>query len=127
MSTREGLILIFDVKTTNPFMVHWIKPFQQPQTVDYVKQMNLDKNRNALICRSKTGLISCIQIMNRIVIKSAVIENINSYENDKTDSISQFNWLSRMSCYVEGTTKGCLKIRDVEKLGECIMMLQTGF
>lgn len=110
-------------------MVHCIKPLgnRTPQNADFVKQMDLDRNRNALICRSKTGLISCIQIMNRTMIKSAVIETINSYESDKTDTISRFNWLSRMSCYCEGTTKGSLKIRDIEKAGECILMLQTGF
>lgn len=32
-----------------------------------------------------------------------------------------------MSCYCEGTQKGYLRIREVEKGGECILMLQTGF
>lgn len=139
VSTREGLILIFDVKVSDnsddnsdeknkkkhmgPYMIHCIKPLKRTQNIDFVKQMDLDRNRNALICRSKAGLIICIQIMNRALIKSAVIETINSYECDKTDSISRFNWLSRMSCYCEGTTKGCLKIRTIEKAGETILML----
>lgn len=32
-----------------------------------------------------------------------------------------------MSCYCEGTQKGLLRIRDVEKGGECILMLRTQF
>ena len=32
-----------------------------------------------------------------------------------------------MSCYCEGTRNGYLKIRDIEKKGECIIMLQSAF
>ena len=32
-----------------------------------------------------------------------------------------------MSCYCEGTVKGYLRIRDIEKAGECILKLHTGF
>ena len=32
-----------------------------------------------------------------------------------------------MTCYAEGTSKGHLRLRDVEKAGECFLMLQTGF
>lgn len=41
--------------------------------------------------------------MNRGLVKSTVIEKINSYNGNKDDSLSSFKWLSRMSCYVEGT------------------------
>lgn len=92
---------------------------------DYIKQMDLDRDRNILICRSKLGDISVVQLINRSVIKSAIMETINSYDNNREDGLARFKWLSRMSCYCEGTQKGYLRLRDVEKGGECILMLQT--
>ena len=89
--------------------------------------MDLDTDRNILICRSKTGVISVVQLINKGIVRSAVIESIHSYENNREDYLTRFKWLSRMSCYCEGTNKGYLKIRDVEKGGECILMLQTSF
>lgn len=65
--------------------------------------------------------------MSKSLIKSAVIETINSYENDKSENITRFKWLSRMSCYCEGTMKGSLKFRNIEQGGETILILQTGF
>ena len=32
-----------------------------------------------------------------------------------------------MSCYCEGTRYGFMKIRDIERKGECIIQLQGGF
>ena len=32
-----------------------------------------------------------------------------------------------MSCYVEGTQKGYIRIRDIEKGGECLLLLKTNF
>ena len=32
-----------------------------------------------------------------------------------------------MKCYAEGTSKGIVKIRDIEKQGECMILLPTGF
>lgn len=60
-------------------------------------------------------------------MRSHVIETINSYDGNSNDALSRFQWLSRMSCYCEGTQKGSLRIRDIEKGGECIIMLQTQF
>ena len=56
------------------------------------------------------------------------MEGIKSYnEEEKKDNISEFKWLSRMSCYCEGTRYGFMKIRDIERKGECIIQLQGGF
>ena len=85
--------------------------------------MDLDRDRNILICRSKMGIVSVVQLINRGMMKSTVIETINSYEGNREDGLARFKWLSRMSCYCEGTQKGYLKIRDIEKGGECILML----
>ena len=89
--------------------------------------MDLDRDRNILICRAKSGIISVVQLMNRGIVKSTIIERINSYESNSNESLQSFKWLSRMSCYVEGTQKGHLRIRDIEKGGECLLMLQTNF
>ena len=97
------------------------------QTPNFIKQMDLDRDRNILICRSKAGTVSVVQLINRGMMKSTVIETINSYEGTREDGQVRFKWLSRKSCYCEGTQKGYLKIRDIEKGGECILMLQTGF
>lgn len=97
------------------------------QQNDYIKNMDLDTDRNILLCRAKSGIVSVVQLINRGVVKSTVIETINSYEGNREDSLSRFKWLSRMSCYCEGTQKGLMRIRDIEKGGECILMLQTAF
>lgn len=80
-----------------------------------------------MICRAKSGPISVVQLINRGSIKSAIIERIDSYDGNKEDSLQRFRWLSRMSCYCEGTQKGLLRIRDIEKGGECILMLRSDF
>ena len=133
VSTREGMVLIFDVKQHVPLMIHMISLYQnrpkagKTPTPDFIKQMDLDRNRNILICRSKAGVISCVQLINRGQVKSAVIERIDSYSGEKLDNLCRFKWLSRMSCYCEGTQKGYLKIRDIEKGGDTQLMLHAGF
>ena len=47
---------------------------------------------------------------------ATIIEKIPfSNNSDASDGITQFKWLSRSKCYVEGSAKGFLKIRDIEK------------
>lgn len=38
-----------------------------------------------------------------------------------------FKWLARMNCYIEGSSKGYLKVRDVQRKGECLLKLQSDF
>ena len=124
VSTREGMVLIFDVKTPrSPVMIHTMRLCRLSQNGDYIKNMDLDTDRNILLCRAKSGIVSVVQLINRGVVKSTVIETINSYEGNREESLSRFKWLSRMSCYCEGTQKGLMRIRDIEKGGECILML----
>ena len=123
VSTREGMVLIFDVKTPRSIvMIHTMLLCRVSQN-DYIKDMNLDTDRNILLCRAKSGIVSVVQLINRGVVKSTVIETINSYEGNREDNLSRFKWLSRMSCYCEGTQKGLMRIRDIEKGGECTLML----
>jgi WD40 repeat protein len=55
---------------------------------------------------------------------ATIIEKI-TFKNlpDSSDSITSFKWSSRMMCYIEGSAKGFIKIRNIEKQGECMMML----
>jgi len=104
-------------------MIHAIRLVQQlnSQGLNYVKQLNLDDNRNILICRMKSSVVYCVQLLHNQESKSTIIESVDSYRDQKEDSISQFMWLSRMSCYTEGSKMGLLKIRDLERAGQCIM------
>ena len=61
------------------------------------------------------------------MLKSQIIETIQSYRNPNQEHQTCQKWLSRMSSYVEGTSKGYMRVRDVEKGGECMLLLQTDF
>ena len=89
--------------------------------------MDLDTDRSTLICRSKLGHITVVQIINRTMLKSQVIATIQSYQNLGAEHQTSFKWLSRMSSYVEGTSKGFMRVRKVESGSECMLMLQSDF
>lgn len=77
VSTKEGMVLVFEVKTPKSIMIiHTIRICKQLRSnpTDYVKQMDLDSDRNILICRSKDGIVSVIQLINKGSVKSTVIE-----------------------------------------------------
>ena len=58
--------------------------------------------------------------------KSTIIERVqNNGLGD--DLVSNFKWLSRMNCYVEGNARGQLRFRDIEKKGECFLMMGVEF
>ena len=89
--------------------------------------MDLDTNKNIVLIRLKNSDIIVIQLIARKDF-CTIIERIQFKAlSDPIDSISAFKWLSRMKCYCEGTTKGLIKIRDIEKQGDCIMLLKAGF
>jgi len=78
--------MIFDVKDPKqPVMIHAIricKPVKHVRLqLDFVKQMDLDPDRNTLICRSKLGQVTVVQIINRTMLKSQIIATISSYPN----------------------------------------------
>lgn len=86
VATREGMVIIFDVKDQKQsVMIHAVrihKPSKRSvDSVDYIKQMDLDTDRNTLICRSKLGQISVVTIINRSIMQSQIIETINSYKD----------------------------------------------
>ena len=125
------MVIIFNVKDPKqPVMVHAVRIIKQArmnkQPIDFVKQLDLDPDRNTLICRTKMGQISVMQLMNPL-IRSQIIEEIRAYEGQREERQTQFKWLSRMSCYVEGTERGFMRVRDIEKGGECMLQLQTQF
>lgn len=64
VSTREGMVLIFNVKTPKSIvMIHSMRlcrPSQNINQSDYIKNMDLDTDRNILLCRAKSGIVSVI-------------------------------------------------------------------
>ena len=59
-ATKEGLVLLFDIKLDFPVMIHSIKLVKtrdnpQPIGANFVKNMDLDQHRNILICQMKQG------------------------------------------------------------------------
>ena len=132
VGTKEGILLILDISKKDPLMVHYMQmvPSPSPNGQNYIKQMDLDKDRNILICRMNSSRIYCIQLIPGAVKKSTIIEKVDTYHemrNLERDFIAKFKWLARMSCYVEGTNRGYMKIRDVQNEGESFLRLNTGF
>ena len=59
-STREGMVLILDIKSETPVMIHtiWLGKVGPPsEKQDFIVQMDLDTDRNMLLCRSRFGII----------------------------------------------------------------------
>lgn len=77
---------------------------------NYVKEMDLDTNKNNIFVRMKNSDILVIQLIAR---KDFCIIS-DRIKADPSDSITSFKWLSRMKCYLEGTAKGLVKIREIE-------------
>lgn len=87
--------------------------------------MDLDINKNIVVVRLKNSDILVIQLIARKDF-CTIIERI-PFVGDSSDSITAFKWFSRMKCYAEGTSKGNVRLRDIEKQGECMLLLKTGF
>ena len=64
--------------------------------------------------------------MRKKEFKSTIIERVRCL-NVEGDPVTSFKWLARMNCYIEGSMRGYLKFRDVEKKGECFLQLTAGF
>jgi len=131
-ATKEGILLTLDVSGHQITMITYMQLAAQPspKCENFVKEMNLDTTKNILVCRMKSSRIYCIQLIPRGEFKSTIIERVDTYsglEKEERDGIHRFQWLSRMSCYCEGTNKGYLKLRDVENAGESLMRLNTTF
>ena len=43
--------------------------------------------------------------------------------NDNQLAMSSFMWLPHLNSYIEGTTKGQLRVRDLNKKGECTILM----
>lgn len=105
-------------------MVHSMRLVLRPELGNnYVKDMDLDINKNNVFVRMKNSDILVVQLIAR---KDFCIIS-DRIPVDPSDPSTAFKWQSRMKCYLEGTNKGLVKIRDIENKGECIMILQTGF
>ena len=91
---------------------------------NFVKQINFDSERNILVLRLKNSDVQVIQLITGKEHMATIVEKI-TFKNlpDGSDSITSLKWLARLMCYVEGSSKGFVKVRDIEKQGECLMML----
>ena len=109
-------------------MIHSMRLVLRPELgADYVKQMDLDTNKNIVVVRLKNSAVLVIQLIARKDF-CTIIEKIQfRNQTDPSDQITAFRWLARMKCYAEGTSKGYVKIRDIEKQGECMLILPTQF
>lgn len=128
VGSKEGMLLILDTAHQNHLVMLHNMRLVANGSKNYIKQMDLDKSKNIIMCRMKpVSAIICIQLIQQNVRKSTVIEKVTTYSGDKfeklakTEQISKFKWLSRLSMYAEGTSRGTIKIRDILKQGEILM------
>lgn len=125
------MVLILDIKSETPVMIHtiWLGSKVGPpsEKQDFIVQMDLDTDRNMLLCRSRFGIIFWVQLFHHgRTSNTKTMVSINSYsQSADKDFLSQFKWLSRMGCYAEGTQKGLIKIRSIENEGEVLLQLPT--
>lgn len=128
VSTKEGLLISFDISRPAPVMDDYIKlvPAPSPLNVNVLKQIDIDLQKNILLYRMKNNSLHMLMASQRKGQRMQKLETLNTYSegSEGKDFISKFKWLDRMSCYCEGTTKGLLKIRDMMNLGEVLMYVQ---
>ena len=106
-------------------MMHSIRLVLRPDLgTNFVKSINFDSERNILVLRLKNCDVQVVQLITGKEHMSTIIEKI-TFQNlpDGSDSITSLKWLARMMCYIEGSSKGFVKVRNIEKQGECLMML----
>ena len=85
-------------------MLHMIRLVKNPQLGgDYAKQLDLDYERNILICRMKSSSIIAVQLVSRADQKSMIVLRIQTYAPEAQDLMTHIVWMSRMSCYCDGS------------------------
>lgn len=72
----------------------------------------------------RSSSILIITLIRKQEHKSTIIERVRHDVAD--DPVTSFKWISRMNCYLEGSSKGLLRVRDIEKKGECFLQLPSG-
>jgi len=73
--------------------------------------------------RMKNSDMILIQL-NESVIKTYITENVRFKSTcDVQEFITATCWLPYLNCYVEGTSKGHLRVRDLLNEGECMLEL----
>ena len=125
-STKEGLLLFIDISKKQPVLCHSLKLVKVPETGrNYIKQMDHDILRHLLVLRMKNSDMILVQL-NENFMKAYITENVRFKSfKDEQESITTTCWLPDLNCYVEGSSKGHLKVRDLLNSGECMLELQT--
>ena len=67
----------------------------------------------------KSSSILILTLIRKQEHKSTIIERVRHEGSE--DIVTSFKWISRMNCYLEGSSKGLLRVRDIEKKGECFL------
>lgn len=80
-----------------------------------------------LFCLCENNVVVYIQIDSKSEKNSTVIDTIINRTNTQEESTTTFNWLPRMMAYVEGTNKGKIRVKSIDRGGECMFMLSTDF
>jgi hypothetical protein len=83
---------------------------------NFCKHINLDTDRNILVLGLKNSDVLVIQLIIGKEQMSTIVEKI-AFKNlpDNSDSITSLKWSARMLCYFEGSAKGFVKVRDIQK------------
>jgi hypothetical protein len=82
--------------------------------MNFVKQINMDTDRNILVLGLKNSDVLVIQLIIGKEHMSTIVEKI-PFKNlpDNSDSITALKWSARILCYIEGSAKGFVKFRDI--------------
>lgn len=103
-------------------LVHSMKLVKTPGSGGFCKQLQLDLEKNLLLCRMSTGVIYFIQLFQAPNEQNAsIIEAVDSYKGNEDEKISRFCWISRLDSYVEGTNLGHLRVREISNRGDCML------
>lgn len=123
-TSKSGIFMIFDIQNVQPILIHSMKCVLRPDLgTNYVKNIDLDVNKNIVVIQLKSSDILVIQLLAR-KDTCTIIERIKLKSDEQ---ITMFKWLSRMKCYIEGTAKGLIRVKDIEKQGESMLLMQTEF
>jgi len=93
---------------------------------NYIQEIENDLDKNILLLRMKSSSIIVLQLVRKQEFKSTIIESVRC-SNAENDTVTSFKWLARMNCYIEGSMRGYLKLRDIEKKGECFLQISSAF
>lgn len=77
VTTKQGLLLFFNIENISPVLIHSMKVVLRPDLgYNFVKQIDLDHNKNILVLRLKNSDIIVIQLIARKEQMATIVERI---------------------------------------------------